>query len=258
MSAKTTEVVAALRKQLCAPEWAFFQEVSNGTGARGGAAYADVVAMSLYPSRGLHLHGMEVKVSRGDWQRERSKPNKAEIIAEYCDFWWLVTGPGVVHDVGEIPHGWGWKLFDGGKIVTKKQPERLTPKDMDRVFLAALLRRASEVGDAFIRQVVEARTEAARTAFQESADREIERSTQRHKELIEKVRVFEEVSGISLSGWSDKKEIARLASAIERVGVLNGYNSAMTTAKRLEDAAKALRIALADCALMENLPDEAL
>lgn len=255
MAAKTAEVAAALRKQLCAPEWAFFQEVSNGTGARGGAAYADVVAMSLYPSRGLHLHGMEVKVSRGDWQRERSKPNKAEIIAEYCDFWWLVTGPGVVHDVGEIPHGWGWKLFDAGKIVTKKQPERLTPKDMDRVFLAALLRRASEVGDAYIRQVVEARTESARKAAEEYSQREIERSTQRHKELIEKVRVFEEASGISLSGWSDKKEIARLASAIERVGVLNGYNGALALAKRLEDSATALRIALAGCELSDPIPE---
>lgn len=247
--AKTTEVVAALRKQLCAPEWAFFQEVSNGTGARGGAAYADVVAMSLYPSRGLHLHGMEVKVSRGDWQRERSKPNKAEIIAAYCDFWWLVTGPGVVHDVGEIPHGWGWKLFEAGKVVTKKQPERLTPKTMDRDFLAALLRRASEVGDAFIRQVVEERTAASRASFEESAKREVERSTQRHRDLVEKVRVFEEASGISLSGWSDKKEIARLAAAIERVGVIGGYNGALAMAKRLDDAATLLRKAVEECEL---------
>lgn len=249
MAAKTAEVVAALRKQLCAPEWAFFQEVSNGTGARGGAVYADVVAMSLYPSRGLHLHGMEVKVSRGDWQRERSKPNKAEVIAAYCDFWWLVTGPGVVHDVGEIPHGWGWKLYDAGKIVTKKQPERLTPKDMDRVFLAALLRRASEVGDAFIRRVVEEKSEAARKSAEEYLQREIERSTQRHRELVEKVRVFEDTSGISLSGWSDKKEIARLASAIERVGAVNGYNSIRALAKRLEDAAAGLTLALQECDL---------
>ena len=45
----------------------------------------DAVIMSLWPSRGLELHGVEIKVSRADWKREAADPAKAEAIAAYCD-----------------------------------------------------------------------------------------------------------------------------------------------------------------------------
>jgi hypothetical protein len=63
-----------LAARYCAPAWAIFYEVANATGANG-SRYADAVAMSLYPSRGLELHGFEVKKSRWDWVRERL-PNR--------------------------------------------------------------------------------------------------------------------------------------------------------------------------------------
>ena len=39
-------------------------------GFAGGGRYADAIAMNLWPSRGLAVHGFEIKISRGDWQRE--------------------------------------------------------------------------------------------------------------------------------------------------------------------------------------------
>jgi hypothetical protein len=253
--ATTSEVRAALRKQMCAPEWAMFHEVSNGTGARGGAAYADVVAMSLYPSRGLELHGMEIKVSRGDWQRERAKPNKAEIIAAYCDRWWLVTGPNVVHDIGEIPMGWGWKLYDGSKLLTKQQPTKLTPRPMDRVFLAALLRRASEAGDKLINEVIKQRTEVEREANERRVAEAVRYSTESHERLKKSVAEFEEASGISLAGWSDKKRLGRLAMAIDKSGVSSAYYGLDDLASRLVKMGETLKSHLADCGLDEVLKD---
>lgn len=245
----TSEVRAALRKQMCAPEWAMFHEVSNGTGARGGAAYADVVAMSLYPSRGLELHGMEIKISRGDWQRERAKPNKAEIIAAYCDRWWLVTGPNVVHDIGEIPLGWGWKLFDGSKLLTKQQPTNLTPKPMDRVFLAALLRRASEAGDSLINEVIKQRTAAEREASEKRIAEAVRYSTQDHESLKARVKEFEEASGIPLTGWGDKKRLGTLAKAIDASGISNAFYGLDDLSTRLIRMGETLKTHLADCGL---------
>ena len=45
----------------------------------------------VWPSRGLYLHGFEIKVHRNDWLRELKNPAKAEEIAGYCHFWWVVA-----------------------------------------------------------------------------------------------------------------------------------------------------------------------
>jgi len=50
----------------------------------------------LWPSRGLHLMGFEIKAGRGDWLRELKDPGKAEGIAAYCDQWWVVAPAEVI------------------------------------------------------------------------------------------------------------------------------------------------------------------
>lgn len=129
------------------PEWAYFEQVRNGTGySRRVTRTADALAFSLYPSRGLELHGFEVKVSRGDWLRERKDPEKAEEIAKYCNEWWLVTSTDVVFDVSEIPPAWGWldmpKL--GKQLLVRKKPKWRTAKPLDLPMVASILRKASE------------------------------------------------------------------------------------------------------------------
>ena len=84
------DICVGLRKRYIAPEWALLFNVANGTGARQ-YRYADAIGMSLYPSRGLEIHGFEVKISKSDWKREAADPEKAETIAAYCDRWWVVT-----------------------------------------------------------------------------------------------------------------------------------------------------------------------
>ncbi len=87
------KIAARIREKFPLPAFALFTNVRNKTGYGGGPErYADAIAMSLYPSRGLELHGFEFKSSRSDWVAERDNPEKAEAIAGYCDRWWLVVG----------------------------------------------------------------------------------------------------------------------------------------------------------------------
>lgn len=138
-------IFAALRKRFAAPEWAYFEEVRNGTGfSRRTTRTADGLAFSLWPSRGLELHGIEVKTHRGDWLREKKDPEKAEEIGRFCDRWWLAVTPGVVLDVGEVPSTWGLLEWDGKRWRTHRDAPSREAKPLDRPMLAAILRKASE------------------------------------------------------------------------------------------------------------------
>lgn len=143
MSAMTeADVLRLLRERHPAPAWAFLEHVANGTG-RHQSRTADAVAMSLWPSRGLELHGFEVKVWRGDWLRELADPAKADEIATRCDRWWVVATPDVVAD-GELPTAWGLMVVEGASLRVAREAPLLTPAPLDRPFLAAILRRAAE------------------------------------------------------------------------------------------------------------------
>jgi hypothetical protein len=89
MTAK--ELTKLLSERYKGPEYAFLPQVRNQTGygnTRDGIRTADGLALSLYPSRGIHLHGFEIKVSRSDWLTEKAFPAKADAIGKYCHFWW--------------------------------------------------------------------------------------------------------------------------------------------------------------------------
>lgn len=141
-----TDILALLRTRYAPPAWAFVSDVANGTGSYARRR-ADAVAMSLWPSRGLTIHGFEIKVSRGDFIRELKQPEKAESVASSCDFWWLVAPPDIVRD-GELPDAWGLLVAKGGQIRQVKEARALHA-DIDeqrvrRPFVAALLRAATE------------------------------------------------------------------------------------------------------------------
>lgn len=82
---------------------------------QGGLQWANVVefqnidflSVHCWRSKGYVVHGHEVKVSRSDWQKELSKPHKANWGKALCDYWWLVAVRGVARNE-EIPDGWGY------------------------------------------------------------------------------------------------------------------------------------------------------
>lgn len=169
----STGLWSALRKRYAAPEYAWFEEMRNGTGfSRRQDRTADAMAFGTWPSRGLLLHGFEVKVSRSDWLREKKQPEKSVELQRFCDHWWLVTTEGCVLDVGEIPVTWGWLEWNGKKLVTKREAPRLEAQPIDRPMLAAILRRAAEQEASTVEQLANERSQARVTELIEKHQEE--------------------------------------------------------------------------------------
>ena len=237
----SADIRLGMSKRWAAPEYAIMWEVSNAT---GGAAkrYADAVIMSLWPSRGLELHGVEIKISRSDWKREAADPSKAESIARFCDRWYVHTAPGVVDDLSDVPPAWGLREFDGRVWRTLREASKNEPEPMTRPFLAALLRRADDTMRLMINEATrEARDRSADEIekLRQSREQEIERAAERrtaHLENIAKnLELFEKAFGEgSLSNWGmDHAAVGRAARALSDCGS-KGYGS---LAKRLRTAA---------------------
>lgn len=138
------DVVKALRKRYPAGPYAMLTQVRNATGYARLTRTADAVVMSLWPSRGLDLTGIEVKVNRGDWLAELRAPHKADVIASYCDLWVVAAAQGVVDLMKDpLPEPWGVLELRGGVLYQLRGPKHLDPEPLDRPFLAALLRQSA-------------------------------------------------------------------------------------------------------------------
>lgn len=196
-------VIAALAKRYAAPEFALFEQVGNGTGYTANR-WADAVAMSLWPSRGLDLYGFEIKVSRSDWLRELRNPAKAEDIAAACDFWFVaVGGPGIL-EFAEVPAPWGVLELNGRGLRQVKPAERRVPAaELGRPMLAAILRRASEgmVPASSIAARLEAAEKAGREDGQVLAARGDEQSKRDLAELRDAIAAFERESGVAIGTY---------------------------------------------------------
>ena len=139
------EVIALLAERYKAPAFAFMSHVRNGTGyERKTVRTADALAMGLWPSRGLELHGFEVKVSRSDFLHELEQPEKADEIARFCDRWWMVVADAKIVKDGELPATWGLLAVTGKRLVCVREATQLAPQPFDRLMLAAIIRRVHE------------------------------------------------------------------------------------------------------------------
>lgn len=90
--------------------WIVAEKVRNIAGyavRRGELRTADALAIDTWESKGLEIHGFEVKCSRSDWLTELKQPEKSEPFRRFCDRWWLVTSSKDIVKPGELPAGWG-------------------------------------------------------------------------------------------------------------------------------------------------------
>ncbi len=141
----TEGVREALRKKFHAPEWVTMEEVGNGTGANC-KRHADMILFNMYPSRGLALVGIEIKVSRSDLKHELNIPQKAEEIAQYCNEWYLAVPKGLIRDDDIIPINWGILEIESSGIVRKRKAAKwFEDKPIPKSFWAALMRKAFDV-----------------------------------------------------------------------------------------------------------------
>ena len=114
---------------------------------------ADAVVLDLWPSRGMRLTGMEIKVSRSDLRQELADQSKWKAVGMQCDRWMLVIPEDLrINDI-ELPGEWGIiKVWNESKfdrwpstkysIRTIKQGKQIgKPKRaVERKFLSALFK----------------------------------------------------------------------------------------------------------------------
>jgi FtsZ-binding cell division protein ZapB len=139
-----TDILSALQSTMWpSPAYSWLFEVQDATGRRTRRR-ADAVVCSCWPSNGLWLAGLEVKVSKSDWKRERSDPGKSWAIGRHCHYWWLATPDGLV-DPSEVPEAWGLVTVDDhGKNHVRKQAPRREPEQLTLDFVASLFRNAAD------------------------------------------------------------------------------------------------------------------
>ncbi len=196
----TTKVYAALRAKFAPPTYAMVTEVGNSTGVNC-RRWADAVAMSVWPSRGLEIHGVEVKVSRADWLKELADPDKAESICRFCDRWWLaVSDPSIVKP-GELPPTWGLLAMRGDRLVTVTAATKLEAEPVSRGFLASLLRKSIEQQASKVELAAEYQRGVAEG--KESASFGLKHANDKLSDLAKKVREFEQASGVRMhDAWN--------------------------------------------------------
>jgi hypothetical protein len=215
---RTKELESLLKARYSGAEYALFFNVADGTGA-GVGRWADAIAINLWPSRGLEIEGFELKVSRGDWQRELANPAKAEAVCKYCDRWSVVVAEaGIVRD-GELPPTWGLMVANGNGLRVAVKPPKLKPCELDHSFVAAIARRATEQG---------AEAEALKAEY----DRGVESGKQagsydrrKLEETAERVKAFTLATGIDLNAdytsrfhWQDPTKIGAAVLQVLKEG----------------------------------------
>lgn len=237
----TTEgaMILALREHFPSPEYALLPQVRNGTGYERSVRTADAIVMGLWPSRGVYLHGIEIKVSRSDWTKEKRNPEKAEEIARFCDFWSVAAGSESLVLDGELPSDWGLLVPNcNGKLRVKVTPKkRDSPTPITRLFLASLLRKTTEASavftdiDAEIKKRVDSELAQAKAQALRDAESKVKLQLDGAAKLRANILAFEEASGITLDRYSEY------------------FN------RQIGEAVKALRVAQSDLAIKRKLVD---
>lgn len=235
------QVVEALRAHVYrAREWALLEQVANGTGTHA-RRWADCVAMGLWPSRGMEIHGVEVKASLHDLRREIADPAKAEEVARFCDRWYVALANSAASEDGlqVVPPAWGIYVVKptGENTTTVKrvrEAAKTDAKPVSRTFVAAVLRRASEqiVPAARIEAARKAGVEQGALAEKQRKEWERDRAKLDLDELRQSIAEFEKRSGVKVDSWNGP----RMGDAVSAV-LRNDHVNATATIRRLREHA---------------------
>ena len=255
-SMNTHQIQLALRKRYDTDEWAYFEEVRSETGHSGGTVrFADGMAFNLWPSRGLEVHGFEIKASRPDLLNELKDPNKSSKIQRYCDRWWLVIGDKDLIKEGELPPTWGLIVPHGKGLKVKTQAPKLDSQPIDHKFLVSILRSAKSYKepDENLKAQLADQYQAGKLRGEAHSQQQITSLEGQLKRVREKVREFEDHSGIKIHVHSwENKDLAKAASEVMRMRMRKNsvVSKATDTVERLRGAASVIEEQLG--ILLEN------
>ena len=233
-----SDLIALLENRFCSPEYALLPQVRNQTGFGYRVRTADALAMSLFPSRGLHLHGFEIKTARADWLNELKNPEKADAIAGYCHFWWMVAPGEKVIPKSEVPMNWGLLYPFGKTLRAAKNPEKMKPNSMDIEIVCGIMRKCTEIitpKSKIAESFRKGKAEGIKLG-EENIKSKVEWVEKDLKELRKCLKEFEVKSGIKIEKWMD----GNIGEAVYRL--LNNDESKVL--RRLNDVRRSMESAM--------------
>lgn len=245
--------------------WIVFEEVRNGTGhGKDEDRIADAIALQTFPSRGICAHGFEIKVSKRDLTKELRDVNKADAIQKWCDYWWLVVpSEDLIKDV-VIPELWGILIASKGKLKVLREAAKLTPEPWTPRFVAAVLRayqrglvpkrELDELNSNINQEVIE----RLNKKLEETVEWELRTAKQSLDALREKVKMFEEASGLTIEYAWDFGDAGKVVKALkESRDIASALDTALRRTKTLK---KSLEEAITEIsksgAVLEDVSDQ--
>lgn len=229
-------------------KYAVLFEVANGTGFRANRSL-DAVVMSLWPSLGLELVGMEIKISRSDWLRELKQPEKASETFNYFDRWYLVA-PTHAARLEEIPEPWGWyePLENGGLRKLKDAAKNAEVTPLTRNMLAGLMRRTAKTDDSFMEKIVSEALATQRKDEERRIQEGVLRQVGTLRDDAEAFKAFRDELGEEWRHHSGKELIA-IVRAILKSGISSGWEGLHHLRETLLKAAERIDSALGDMSI---------
>lgn len=248
------EMMTLLENTFQAPEYAVFEQVANSTGF-SGTRYADAMVMGLWPSRGLTLIGIEIKVDRSDWLSELKNPKKADDMAKFCDGWAVVAPAGCVQE-GELPDTWGLYVPARVALSCKKAPPKLVAEPMTREFLAALLRRGQEANKHLAERMCASTIQNAKKEIAITVREQVDRNNREYLDLRRNLDLIKKRTGIDLlSGhWRTDEIVAVIRFAVGS-SIFNSYHGIQQLTESMKDIVVQMERIVQNIEYKENLDD---
>lgn len=251
------DIRIALRRRYRAPEHAIAFEVAQSTGFDANR-HLDAIAMDLWPSRGLALAGIEIKISRRDWRRELENPWKAEQLARFCDYFWVAAPTGMI-GLADFPSAWGLMEVDpDGVIKTAKPAAKTEAEAVGRPFLAAMMRASA-------REIAPTEAEAQLAKRRAELEAEFDERLKSRVQWQRNVDQYdaEQWRGLCKALGEDPKQAAfflsneailATAKALLASGIMRAHDGLKLMVETLRDALPKLERAATDLAIEIPLP----
>jgi hypothetical protein len=208
------EIIVKLEKKYAPPSWAFFTEVKSSVG--GGARRADGIAVAMWRSLGLEIHGFEVKTSRPDWVRELKNGGKSDEIFQYCHRWWIVTGEELIYK-DELPPTWGHQVVDGRGLSIKVKAPKLKPIPLTTWFVAEILRRHFQSMKS-PKQLELEYTRGFEAGKAQAAPVNLKYQLEKAEQLQKRLDQFEAASGVKIDEYIGAKKIGEAVKTVLECG----------------------------------------
>lgn len=242
MNAKKLSTWDVLRNKFPANEYVLLKEVSDQSGFSRSRSL-DFMLINLWASRGFSIHGIEQKSNRGDWLKELKAPAKQENHFKYCDYFWLLTDKEGVAKIEEIPPTWGWyHIKENGTVRTMKNAPKLKPVEINRSFMCAMFRRATDVSGYVLRSSIEEEIIRQVELRAKHIDYERDEYKRKYESLLALLKDFEEHSGVLIhDDWRSRYKIKDIGIAVDLI-VKHGLPKQINDVKEFSERLKKISL----------------